>query len=116
RRCEQMLREVFYPVIRDFAPFANGNWDAGCIETMMAIGVFCDDREMFERAVDYFHHGQGDGRLTHYVIDEAGQCEESGRDQQHTQLGLGHLADACEVAWNQGLDLYAAADNRLLRG
>ena len=88
-RFERMLREVVYPPIKDFAPFANGNWDAACIKTTMAIGVFCDDRALFDRAVDYYRNGQGDGRLTHYVFDESGQCQESGRDQGHTQLGLG---------------------------
>ena len=34
----------------------------------------------------------------------------------HTQLGLGLLAEACEIAWHQGVDLYAEADNRLLKG
>ena len=83
---------------------------------MMAIGVFCDDRALFDRAVDYYHNGAGNGRLTHYIFDESGQCQESGRDQAHTQLGLGALADACEIAWNQGVDLYGEADNRLLKG
>ncbi len=115
-RCETMMKAVFYPVIENFATFANGNWDTGCIKTMMAIGVFCDDRAVFDRAVDYYHNGPGNGRLTHYVINEQGQCQESGRDQQHAQLGLAHLAEACETAWNQGLDLYAVADNRLLKG
>jgi hypothetical protein len=110
------LRAVVYPPIRDFAPFANGNWDGACITTMMAIGVFCDDRAIFDRAVDYFRHGRGNGRLTHYVINEAGQCQESGRDQQHTQLGLGHLAEVCEIAWHHGINLYGEADNRLLKG
>jgi hypothetical protein len=31
-------------------------------------------------------------------------------------LGLGLLAVVCEVAWNQGVDLYGYADNRLLAG
>ncbi len=116
QRFERMLRTVFYPVLQDFAPFANGNWDTGCLATLLAIGVFGDDREIFDRAVAYYHHGKGNGRLTHYVVTAAGQCQESGRDQQHTQLGLGHLAEACEIAWNQGLDLYGADDNRLLKG
>ena len=73
-------------------------------------------KRLFDRAVDYFHNGSGNGSLTHYIINEQGQCQESGRDQQHTQLGLAHLAEACEIAWNQGLDLYATADNRLLKG
>ncbi len=116
KRFEMMLREVFYPVIEDFATFANGNWGTGCIKTMTAIGVFLDDKAIFDRAVDYFHSGSGNGSLTHYIINEQGQCQESGRDQQHTQLGLAHLAEACEIAWNQGLDLYASADNRLRKG
>lgn len=116
REFEQMLRRAVYPAIQDFATFANGNWDTGCIKTMLAIGVFCDDRAIFNRALDYYRNGSGNGRLTHYVINEAGQCQESGRDQQHAQLGLAHLAEACEIAWNQRVDLYSFADNRLLRG
>ncbi|MCF7668609.1 MAG: alginate lyase family protein [Verrucomicrobia bacterium] len=115
-RCEDMFRDVFYPEIRDFATFANGNWGTGCVKTMMAIGVFCDDEAIFDRAVNWYCAGAGNGCLTNYIINETGQCQESGRDQQHVQLGLGHLAEAAEIGWNQGLDLYSAADNRLLCG
>ncbi len=115
-RAERMFREVFYPVIKDFATFANGNWDAACLQTMMAIGVFTNDKEFFQRAVDWYRSGKGNGRLTHYIINEAGQCQESGRDQQHVQLGLGFLAVSAQIAWCQGVDLYAADDNRLLKG
>jgi arabinogalactan endo-1,4-beta-galactosidase len=115
-RCEAMLKGVFYPVIKDFATFANGNWDTGCIKTMMAIGVFCNDQAMYDRAVDYYRNGSGNGRLTHYILNDQGQCQESGRDQSHVQLGLAHLAETCEIAWSQGLDLYGAADHRLLKG
>ena len=115
-RCERMFREVIYPPIMNFALYANGNWDAACLKTLLAIGVFCDDRTLFDSAVRYYRFGKGNGRLTHYVINETGQCQESGRDQQHTQLGLALLAEASEIAWNQGVDLYAEADNRLLKG
>jgi hypothetical protein len=115
QQTEKHFREVIYPVIENFAPFANGNWDAAAIKTMMAIGVFCNDRAMFERALDYYADGAGDGRLTHYIINETGQCQESGRDQQHTQLGLAHLGDCCEIAWHQGLNLYGYDDNLLLK-
>ena len=113
---ERHFREVVYPVIRDFAPFANGNWDTAAMKTMMAIAVYCNDRPMLERALRYYVKGHGDGRLTYYIINEAGQCQESGRDQGHTQLGLAHLGDCCEIAWNQGLDLYGHEDNLLLKG
>ncbi len=112
----RFLRTVIQPPITDFATFANGNWDAACLKTLLAIAVFCEDRPLFERACTYYRSGSGNGRLTHYVINEEGQCQESGRDQAHTQLGLGLLAEACEVAWNQGVDLYGEADNRLLKG
>jgi Alginate lyase len=115
-QCQRMFKQAIYPPIKDFATFANGNWDGACIKTIMAIGVFCDDREVFDRGVEYFQHGTGNGRLTHYIINDSGQCQESGRDQGHTQLGLGQLADACEIGWNQGIDLYGTAENRLLAG
>ncbi len=115
-RAERSFREVIYPALQNFAPFANGNWDTAAIKTVLAIGVFCDDRAIYERALRYYVAGPGNGRLTRYIVDSAGQCQESGRDQGHTQLGLGHLGDACEIAWQQGLDLYAYADHRLLAG
>ena len=44
--------------------------------------------------------------MTHYIINEAGQCQESGRDQGLQCLTC-CLAEACG-AYNQGLDLYSA--------
>ena len=114
-RFEQMLREIFYPLIEDFFPSANGNWDASIIQTMIAMGVFLDDRAMFDRACDYYLQGEGNGAIENYFND-FGECQESGRDQTHTQMGLGFLGCACEIAWKQGVDLYAAADNRLALG
>lgn len=116
QQAEKNFRDVVYPVIKNFAPFANGNWDTACIKTMMAIGVFCNDRPMFERALRYYEDGTGDGCLTHYIINDTGQCQESGRDQQHTQLGLAHMGDCCEIAWHQGLNLYGYDHNLLLNG
>ena len=41
---------------------------------------------------------------------------DSGRDQAHTQLILGRMAEVCEIAWIQGHDLYATSLDRLLSG
>lgn len=112
---EMHFEQVIYPVLKDFAPFANGNWDGAAEKTMMAIGIFCNNQRIYNRAVCYYEDGLGDGSILHYIYSD-GQCQESGRDQQHTQLGLAHLADCCEMAWNQGLDLYGFANNRLLKG
>lgn len=113
---KSMMNNVFYPVIKDFATYANGNWDTCCFSTMMSTAVFCDDRPMFDRAIRYYMDGAGDGSLRHYIINEEGQCQESGRDQGHTQAGIGHLIIAAEIAYHQGIDLYGAFDNRLLKG
>lgn len=109
------FRQVFLPVLRNYAPFANGNWDTAAIKCKMAIGIFCDDLAVVDESLRYYLNGCGDGSLAHYIFP-GGQCQESGRDQQHTQLGLAHMGDVCEMAWNQGWDLYAALDNRLLEG
>jgi len=115
KQFERMLRLVYYPVIEDFYPTANGNWDASMIQTMIAMAVFLDDHKMFDRAVKYFLHGKGNGAIENY-FNEFGECQESGRDQAHVQMGLGFLSCACEIAWKQGVDLYGAADNRLAIG
>ena len=114
-RFETMLREIFYPIIKDFYPSANGNWDASMLQTMLAMGVYLDDRSMFDRGAQYYLNGKGNGAVRNY-FKPSGQCQETGRDQAHTQMGLGFLACTCEVAWNQGIDLYGAYDSRLLKG
>lgn len=112
---ERMVLGVLYPVIKDFVPRANGNWDASMIQTMMCMGVYFDRQDIFDRAYDWALDGDSNGAIDNYFL-ENGQCQESGRDQGHTQLGLGWLNVACEVAWNQGYDLYSAYDNRLMKG
>ena len=85
------------------------------IQTMLAMGIFLDDRAIFHRAVDYYLKGEGNGAIEKYFND-FGECQESGRDQAHTQMGLGYLGCAAEIAWKQGVDLYGASGNRLALG
>ena len=115
QRFEAMLRNVWFPIIKDFYPSANGNWDASMMQVMIAMGIFLDDQKMFDRAVDYYRHGKGNGAIGNY-FKKTGQCQETGRDQAHTQMGLEFLANTCESAWIQGVDLYGELDNRLLAG
>ncbi|MCD0487637.1 alginate lyase family protein [Pedobacter sp. MC2016-14] len=116
KQAELHFKTIIYPVLQNFALFANGNWDAAALKTVMAIGVFCNDRSIFERGLRYYVNGAGNGRLSHYVINNDGQVQESGRDQGHTQLGIAMLAECSAIAWNQGLDLYSYNDNLLLKG
>jgi hypothetical protein len=114
-QCQKMLLDIFYPVIKDFAPFANGNWDIASIVSMMSIGVFCDNREIFDRAATFYYAGAGNGSILNYVVNESGQNQESGRDQPHSHLGISFLALAAETGYHQGLDMYGLYNNRLLK-
>jgi hypothetical protein len=56
-----------------------------------------------------------EGVITNYIYDN-GQCQESSRDQSHVLMGLAFISEIAEMAWNQGDNLYAWANNRLLMG
>ena len=47
---------------------------------------------------------------------KVGQMQESGRDQGHATMALGLAVDICQIAWNQGDDLFAYHDNRMAAG
>lgn len=116
---ERMFRLVFIPVLDAFfkaRPYTNGNWGTAAIKAYMAFGIFLEDESLYNRAVDFYYNGQDNGTIKNY-IGKSGQCQESGRDQDHVMFGLGNMAEACEIAYNQGDEnMYAALDNRLLRG
>ena len=115
---QQMVRRAILPVMEQFeadSPYANGNWGAIVNRCRMACAIFLDDKDLYQAAVDYFLNANDNGALPKY-ISETGQCQETGRDQGHTQLGLGALAETCDMAWQQGDDLYGALDNRLMKG
>ncbi len=108
---ENMLKTKFVPHID---MYGDANWGGGCIKTMMAIGIFCNDTALYNSGLNAFN--------THActslskIIASSGQNTESGRDQVHGQINIGHLAEVAQVAYNQGLDLFAALDNRILTG
>lgn len=113
-----MVRRAFVPTLDKFeadSPYANGNWGAIVNRMRMACAIFLEDTTMYRASVDYFLHANDNGSLPRY-IGETGQCQETGRDQGHVQLGLEALAETCEMAWEQGDDLWGALDNRLLKG
>jgi hypothetical protein len=112
---KRMLLTVFVPLLRMFYPEANGNWDAAIRYTLLSIGIFCDDRQLMEEVYHHYRVGPVNSGIARYIYP-SGQCEETTRDQGHVQLGLGYLARTCIVAWNQGVDLFAEAENRLALG
>ena len=124
-----MIRRAMIPTINKFeadSPYANGNWGAIVNRLRMACAIFLKDSVMYQAAIDYYLHANDNGSLPNYV-SETGQCQETGRDQGHAQLGLGVLCETCEMAWEglrvgdgtsgmQGDDLWGALENRLMKG
>jgi len=125
---QNMMKNVFYPINHDFLIRHNNtdithywaNWDLCNMASILAIGVLCDDVNLFNEAVTYFQSGAGNGAVAQavYYIHPGflGQWQESGRDQGHNTLGIALMGAMCEMAWNQGVDLYGYDNNRFLMG
>ncbi|MDP9036012.1 MAG: alginate lyase family protein, partial [Myxococcota bacterium] len=111
---------------------ASANWGTSAMIGNASMAVFADDITMFNDALDTYRHGfmplsGGCCGVTQY-IDATGEDAESGRDQGHSQGGIGHLLEVAQIAWNQGVDLVgynddygvrtygASGSNRLLVG
>ena len=95
------------------------NWDSFALSAAAAIGVVCDRRDIYDFAVNYFKgSGAGNGMVTNAVYfmhpGYLGQSQEMGRDMGHASLDPVLLAELCEVAWNQGDDLFGYDNNAVL--
>lgn len=118
---ERFLTGNEYGYPHNDAYFQNywANWDLCNIASAMAIGIFCDNEEAYNVGLQYFINGIGNGSIYNampYVHEDGTvQWQESGRDQGHTNLGVGLMACILEMAWNQGDDLYSWGDNRFLK-
>lgn len=128
---QEMMTEVFYPLNNNFLQNHNdacitnywANWDLCNMASIVAIGILNEDKAKYDQAVTYFKSGAGNGSITHavpYLYTDSdgyglGQWQESGRDQGHTMMGMGQLGAICEMAWNQGDDLYSYDDRRFMK-
>jgi fibronectin type 3 domain-containing protein len=94
------------------------NWDLCTMDSMMAIGILCDDTYIYNEALNYFKTGVGNGNIeqTVYTLFPGylGQGEEEGRDQGHSGLEVSLLGVFCSMAYNQGDDMFAYENNRVL--
>ncbi|WP_158850356.1 alginate lyase family protein [Saccharothrix deserti] len=127
-RFQNMMLGVFYPLNNRFLIEHNdayitnywASWDQLTYASVLAIGILCDDRGKVDQAIEYFKTGAGMGSIRNAVPvlhpGGLGQWVESGRDQGHATLGIGLTAAFCEMAHNQGFDMYGYDDNRFLAG
>lgn len=123
-----MMLNVFYPMNNDFLVRHNtahidnywANWDLCNMASILSIGILCDDQAKIDQAVNYFKTGGGQGSINRAVpilhSPTLGQWQEAGRDQEHALMGIGLMGAICEMAWNQGIDLYGYNNNRFMAG
>jgi Alginate lyase len=126
-RFKTMMLNIFYPMNNDFLRNHNtacitnywANWDLCNMNSILAIGILCDDQAKIDQAINYFKSGAGNGSILHAIpfLHSGGlaQWQESGRDQGHTMMGVGLMGTFCEMAWNQGQDLYGYSSNRFMQ-
>ena len=125
---QTMFRTAFYPQL-EVASRWNGNVDLTQIEALMTIAVFNDDRPAFRlalqrleaRSAAYFYLGsdnsarkvEGDAFWFRPSLWVDGLTQETCRDNgHHAQFGLASALHAAEIAWNQGVDVYAGQAER----
>ena len=99
------------------------NWDLAAMNSMLSIGILCDDKTLTDYAITYYKGTAKTYDDTHtsneqvgyyanaipYVTAEEGtiglgQCQESGRDQGHSLLDVALLGAFCQMAKNLGTD------------
>lgn len=116
KKFQRVMENVIYPAIEDLGVpmIANENWDSAAMISMIAIGIVCDNPEIYDRAVSLYQDIHINGSIVNYVTDW-GQSVESFRDQAHAQLGIGYLAEVCQIALNQDNNLFGLYDNRLAK-
>ena len=76
-----------------------------------AIAVFCDDQAKLNRVLYHLRYTPSTGLLNTLAN---GQHGETGRDEGHSYNHIFALSFAARVLWNQGIDAFSYADNRLL--
>ncbi|EGF89311.1 secreted protein [Asticcacaulis biprosthecium C19] len=130
---QAMFRRAFYPQLT-VASRWNGNVDLTQIDALMTIAVSNDDSVAFERGLQRLQT-----RLPAYIYLESdsaiapidgdggnidafwfhptrwvdGLTQETCRDNgHHAQFGLASALHAAEIAWNQGVDVYATHEKR----
>jgi hypothetical protein len=127
-RLKDMMVTTFYATCSGFLQHHNGtcfdhywaNWDLANLSTVLAVGVLTDDRAKVDEAVSYFKNGVGTGQVDRMVNflypgnPVLGQSQESGRDQGHATLVVALAGAFAKIAYDQGEDLFAYEDNKLL--
>lgn len=127
---QQWMLDVFYPQNYSFLAYHQGchpkhawsNWDLCNMASAMAIGILADKRNIYNYVINYYQKGSGNGNNFNTIFhvfsgadSTMAEMQESGRDQGHCTLSLALLTTICQLAWNQGDDLWGFRNNIVLK-
>ena len=133
-----MLRDVYLPEIINGSN-SNGNWELSMTEAIQGIGVFLDDKTVYDKAISLFRVRtpaficlESDGPLPKTKPSQnldtrekivkywqgqgrfvTGLTQETCRDFVHTGYGISAISHVMETSYIQGQDLYPEFGERL---
>ena len=112
------VRTILYPACKQFCTYTTSHpsWYTPAALGVIAAGVLLDDEGIYNEGYQLMLDESHWGTMFGGSIDPSGQMREMARDNVHGGLTLGDITQACLTCWNQGDDLFAAGDNRLLKG
>ncbi len=132
--CQNMFRTQFLPFIMH-GDCENGNKELAMTEALINIGVFNDDREVFELGLRMWRartpayiYLTSDGAKPieppgcgpaiwsnkgHMPELVDGLTQEAARDSHHSWMAFASMVNAAETARLQGVDLYAEEERRI---
>lgn len=114
-RFDKMCRDYFYPACVKAREHAWPGWGGPANSDCLFIGIYLDDAEMVNDAIEFYKTGKSGGCVTEGIQFD-GQPVEMGRDQPHAAIGLDTYAEFCQALWNQGVDMFSYENNLLLKG
>ncbi|MEI8407284.1 MULTISPECIES: alginate lyase family protein [unclassified Kribbella] len=137
-RFATMLRNVYLPEIINGSN-SNGNWELSMTEAIQGIGVFLDDKTVYDKAISLYRvrvpafvYLESDGPLPKTKPSQNlntrekiiaywqgqdtfvnGLTQETCRDFTHTGYGISSISHVLETSRIQGIDLYPEFGERL---
>ena len=107
---EKYFRDVLYP--HSWVPHPLRDHNKGAIQLQIAIGIaaYLKDPVRLQQSIEVYRMDAGGGLRNSLPNGEVG---DTGRDD-HWWVQIQALGWSAEVAWKQGVDLFAELDNRLL--
>jgi len=100
----------------DDLPYPSGPTFVNSSKNVTSSNSYYNDYSLYSPYTQNTVQDYGYNEVIKNYIWENGQCQESSRDQGHSILGVGMINNMCEMAWNQGDDLYSILNFRPLLG